>query len=156
MLHVTKFIFGVMHPLKKQFEFVTSINIKGSTNCRHLKCKFWNYICLDRMFLDEENKRLSVRLKKKKRGRGREGGEGEYVLFMSTLLLFLTLVAGELWTPGGPILFLMQDQAWAQSMCSASCSALYQLCCRFVNKADWCQGGRAGAPFLNVLTELVG
>lgn len=86
MLHVTKFIFGAMHPLKKQFEFVTSVNIKSSTNCSHLKRKFWNYICLDRMFLDEENIRLPVRLKKKKKGGAWGEGEEECVLFMSVII----------------------------------------------------------------------
>lgn len=119
-----------------QFEFVTSI--KSSTNHSRLKFKFWNCICLDQMSPDEENKRLSVRLKKKKK-------EKRAVFFsclsLSTLLILLTLVAGGVWTPGGPILFLMQDQAWPQSRCSAGCSALCQLGCRSVRQS-WLVPGR--------------
>lgn len=130
---------------QNQFEFVTSI--KSNTNHSHLKFKFWNCICLDKMSPDEENKRLSVRLKKKKKERKmKKRKEGEKRLFFSylsssTLLILLALVAGGLWTPGGLILFLMQGQAWSQSRCSATCSALCHLSCRYVRQS-WLVPGR--------------
>lgn len=71
---------------QNQFEFVTSI--KSNTNHSHLKFKFWNCICLDKMSPDEENKRLSVRLKKKERKKNekKKGGGKKTVLFISVII----------------------------------------------------------------------
>lgn len=124
---------------QNQFVFVTST--KSNTSHSHLKFKFWNCICLDQVFPDEQNKIWSLRL---------DGGKKSLhhhhrkpVLFLS-VLIFIICTAGSSdscsrreWAPGGLVPFPMQDQVWPQNLCSL----LRQLNCRHVTR-NWQVSGR--------------
>jgi len=94
--------------------------------------------------------------KKKKKEKKEGGGESvflSYLIIHTAMWILSPLVAGGLWTPG--FYFRCSIKPGLRAGGQAIAQPFARLVADMLDKAGWCQGGKARTPFLDVLSGLV-